>query len=289
MNTHPPYKKPTLKSIADRVSLSDGNNIPRLGLGTAGETAPEKMAAAITAALELGYRHFDTASFYQNEEGIGRGIAKGLASGISREELFITTKVWTSEQGYENTKAALAASLKRLQLDYVDLYLIHWPKPQLTAETWRAMKELKAAGKIRSLGVSNFHAHHLFPLLNDEVKPVVNQIEMHPQFQQHELQAYCEAHNIYAEAWSPLIRSSERLNDLKPLTAIAERLGKTPAQVTLRWLLERDVLIIPKTVRPERMQENAALYDFELSAADHAAIATLQRNRLWEHPDDDPY
>ncbi len=272
------------QNLSSTLTLNDGHKIPIVGAGTYNMGSDAVTEKAVTTALELGYRHIDTASIYENERGVGAAIAKTLASGLlTREQLFVTTKVWNIEQGYENTLSAFAASLQRLQLAYVDLYLIHWPKPAHTLETWRAMKKLRAEGKIRSLGVSNFKEHHLKVLFNDDIVPVVNQVELHPEFQQVELKAFCERNHIYLEGWAPLIRG--KVAELEILKKIARQYGKTPAQVSLRWQIQQNIITIPKSTHHKRLQENSELFDFTLSAENFTAIAKLEKERIWSDPD----
>lgn len=271
-----------IRSIAERTRLANGIEMPWLGLGVyRAEEGPE-VEEAVRVALELGYRAVDTASMYRNESGVGRALH---ASGLPREEVFLTTKVWNSEQGYDSTLRAFEASLKRLGVDYVDLYLIHWPVPGRYKETWRALERLYREGRARAIGVSNFQIHHLEDLLaGAEVAPMVNQVECHPRLQQRELLDFCRAHAIQLEAWAPLMRG--RLSDEPTLRRIAAARGKTPAQVMLRWNLQRGVVVIPKSVRRERIEENAGIFDFELSEQEMEALASLERGeRIGPDPD----
>jgi 2,5-diketo-D-gluconate reductase A len=239
----------------------------------------------VSTALEVGYRHIDTAEAYRNEEGVGRAIA---ASGLPRDELYVTTKLWNSHQGRDSARRAMAGSLRRLGLDHVDLYLIHWPVPSqdLYVETWRAFEELKAEGSTTSIGVSNFQRSHLERLLAEiETTPAVNQVELHPYFQQRELRAYHQEHGIATEDWSPLGQGGEVLED-PTIVAIAEGHGRTPAQVIIRWHLQLGNVVIPKSVTPERIGSNIEIFDFELSAEETAAIDDLDRGkRLGPDPD----
>jgi 2,5-diketo-D-gluconate reductase A len=239
----------------------------------------------VSTALEVGYRHIDTAEAYRNEEGVGRAIA---ASGLPRDELYVTTKLWNSHQGRDSARRAVAGSLRRLGLDHVDLYLIHWPVPSqdLYVETWRAFEELKAEGSTTSIGVSNFQRSHLERLLAEiETTPAVNQVELHPYFQQRELRAYHQEHGIATEDWSPLGQGGEVLED-PTIVAIAEGHGRTPAQVIIRWHLQLGNVVIPKSVTPERIGSNIEIFDFELSAEEMAAIDDLDRGkRLGPDPD----
>lgn len=272
-----------LSSLADRVQIAPGVAMPRLGLGTYKSAAGAEVEAAVAAALRLGYRGIDTASLYGNEEGVGRALA---ASGIARDRVFIATKVWNTEQGYDTTLAACERSLTRLGLDHVDLYLVHWPRPELIRDTWRAMERLLAEGRTRAIGVCNFLVPHLEDLLAfADVPPAVDQVEHHPRLQQPELREFCHAHGITLQAWAPLMRGG--IMRIPELAAIAEAHGKSPAQVTLRWILQHGVTAVPKSVHAARIAENADLYGFELSAEEMAAIDALDRaERVGRHPDD---
>jgi diketogulonate reductase-like aldo/keto reductase len=256
------------------VPLHGSVNIPLLGFGVYKVEPGVETEDAVTAALDAGYRHIDTAALYRNEADVGRAIA---ASEIDRSELFITTKLWNSHQGYESTLAALDRSLEKLALDYVDLYLIHWPKPEHTQGTWRAMEEIQAADKARAIGVSNFLPEHLDQLAETAtVMPSINQIEFHPHLQSPDLVAYCAGRGIVVEAWSPLKHG--RIVDDPELAAIAGAHGMTVAQVVLRWMLQRGIVTLPKSITPSRIAENKDLYDFELSDAEMALIDAMDRN-----------
>lgn len=265
------------------LTLDDGVQIPQLGFGVF-QVPPAETAAAVTRALETGYRHIDTAAAYRNEEGVGQAIA---AAGLPRDELFVTTKLWNADQGYDSTLAAFDASAQKLGLDVVDLYLIHWPTParDLYVETWRAFERLKADGRVRSIGVSNFTPAHLRRLFDETgTVPSVNQVELHPHLQQAELRAFHAEHGIATEAWSPLAQGA--VLDAPVLTAIADAHGKTSAQVVLRWHIQLGNIVIPKSVTPKRIAENLDLFDFELSDAEIASIATLDRaERTGPDPD----
>ncbi|GGA84778.1 aldo/keto reductase [Ornithinibacillus halotolerans] len=258
------------------VTLNNGLKMPKLGFGV--WLVPDDEAEiAVKKAIEVGYRSIDTAMTYENEEGVGRGIA---ASGVPREELFITTKLWNSDQGYESTLKAFETSLEKLGLDYVDLYLIHWPMPKEDkyVESYKALEKLYHDGKVKAIGVCNFHIEHLQRLLDEcEVVPVLNQVECHPYLQQAELKAFCREHDIYVEAWSPLMNGKDVLNDTV-IQEIANAHGKTPAQVILRWHLQYDNIVIPKSVTPSRIEENFDVFDFELSEQDMKKIAGINRN-----------
>ncbi|MDX6653722.1 MAG: 2,5-diketo-D-gluconate reductase [Solirubrobacterales bacterium] len=255
------------------VTLSDGVEIPQLGYGVF-QIPPDETQRAVEAALEAGYRHIDTAAAYRNERGVAAGIA---ASGVPRGEIFITTKLWNSEQGFDSTLAAFERSTEALDTDHVDLYLIHWPIPSrdLYLDTWRAFERIHGEGGARSIGVSNFRVADLERLRQEaETMPMVNQIELHPLLQQAELRAWHAEHGVVTEAWSPLAQG-EVLED-ETLMTIAAHHQKTVAQVILRWLLQRGHVVIPTSVTPERIRANLDLFDFELSEDDLAAIARLE-------------
>ena len=267
------------------VPLNNGVEIPQVGYGVFLVPAAETRAA-VTSALETGYRHIDTARIYGNEQAVGSAVAE---SGIARDELFITTKCWNSDQGYDSALAAFDASVQRLGLDVVDLYLIHWPMPSKDryVDTWRAFEKLYADGRARSIGVSNFHPPHLRRLFDETgVVPAINQVELHPWLQQDELRRFHAEHGIVTEAWSPISRG-EKLGD-PTVGAIADKHGVTPAQVILRWHLDLGNVVIPKSVDPGRMAENLDLFGFQLDAHDTEAIATLDSG-LRVGPDPDTY
>ncbi|AYK06619.1 aldo/keto reductase [Brevibacillus laterosporus] len=269
--------------MTDGATLENGVVKPWLGLGVYKAEDGAEVEKAIHMALEAGYRSIDTAAIYENEAGVGKAIRD---SKIPRDEIFVTTKVWNTEQGYESTLQAFDASLQKLGLDYIDLYLVHWPVPGKYKETWRALETLYKKGLVRSIGVSNFHIHHLEDLLSVcEVKPMLNQIEMHPYLIQKELRQYCEQNGIYVEAWRPLMRGNL---EVPLLQEMAERYQKTPAQIVLRWDLQHNVLVIPKSVKKERIIENAGLFDFELTDADMALLDGLNRDQRFG-PDPDHF
>ncbi len=270
------------KTLQGTTVLHNGVRMPYFGFGTYKVKEGEEVYNAVRTALETGYRLIDTAALYENEEGVGRAIRD---SGIPREEIFVTTKVWNSDQGYDSTLRAFETSLKKLDIGYIDLYLIHWAVKGKYLDTWKALVELYKEGRVRAIGVSNFQIHHLQDIMDhfDEI-PTVNQVELHPYLTQEELREFCAKHNIKVEAWSPLGRG--RLLDLPELKRIAEKYGKTPAQVVLRWHVQNDIIVIPKSVHPERIKENADIFDFELSDEDMAAINRLNRNeRFGKDPD----
>lgn len=262
----------------DYITLNNGLKMPQLGFGV-WQVSDEQATPVVKKALEVGYRSIDTAMIYGNEKGVGRAIKE---SNVPREELFITTKVWNADHGYENTLKAFDASLERLGLDYIDLYLIHWPTPKYDqyVDTYKAMEKIYKDGRAKAIGVCNFDIEHLERLLNEcEVVPVVNQVERHPYFQQRELQDFCEKHHIILEAYSPLMNGKDVLND-SVVKEIAKAHGKTAAQVILRWHLQTGVITIPKSVTPSRIEENFDVFDFELTAEDMEKMTALDRNLL---------
>jgi diketogulonate reductase-like aldo/keto reductase len=261
-------------SLDSTVLLHGSVPIPQLGLGVFKMQDGDNVQAAITAALDTGYRHIDTAAIYRNEVGVGRAIA---TSDIDRSDIFVTTKLWNSDQGYDSALAAVDVSLAKLALDYVDLYLVHWPKPEHTRDTWRAVEEIKASGKARAIGVSNFLPEHLDQLLEHAtVTPSINQIEFHPHLQSPNLVDYCDENGIAVEAWSPL-KAGQIINDAE-LATIADAHGVTVAQVVLRWILQRGIVVIPKSVTPSRIASNSDLYSFELSDTEVATINAMDRS-----------
>ena len=264
--------------------MNDGHSIPQLGFGVY-KVPQDQTESAVLTALDAGYRHLDTAALYRNEREVGLGVA---ASGLPREDVFITTKVWNDRQGHDETLRAFDESLGALGLDYVDLYLIHWPSPRqnLYVETWHALQELQRDGRARSIGVSNFTPAHLERLLAEsDVTPAVNQVELHPWLQQTELRTFDAQHGILTEAWSPLARG--RISDDETLDRIARKHGVSAAQVTIRWHLQQGTVVIPKSVTPSRIRSNADVFGFELDADDLHAIARLDAGeRTGSHPDD---
>ncbi|MGE0908518.1 aldo/keto reductase [Bacillus atrophaeus] len=270
-------------SLKDTVKLHNGVEMPRFGLGVFKVENGSEAMESVKAAIKNGYRSIDTAAIYKNEEGVGAGIKE---SGVARDELFITSKVWNEDQGYETTLAAFEKSLERLELDYLDLYLIHWPGKDKYKDTWRALEKLYKDGKVRAIGVSNFQVHHLEELLKDaEIKPMVNQVEFHPCLTQVELREYCKKQGIQVEAWSPLMQG--QLLDNEVLKQIAEKHNKSVAQVILRWDLQQDVITIPKSIKEHRIIENADIFDFELSQEDIEKINALNKDeRVGPNPDE---
>jgi len=257
----------------DCAELNNGVKIPWLGFGVFEVPEGEEVIQSVLWALEAGYRSIDTAKIYRNEEGVGKALKQ---SGVPREEIFVTTKVWNRDQGYQSTLDAFDASLKRLQLDYLDLYLIHWPVKGKYVETWRAMETIYKSGKCRSVGVSNFMIPNLEDLkASSDLVPAVNQIEYHPYLQSPELYEYCKQHGTVLEAWAPIMKG--QVMQVPELIAIGEKYGKTPVQVSLRWILQKGVIAIPKSVHRERIFSNKDIYDFELSTEDMQVIAGLDR------------
>jgi 2,5-diketo-D-gluconate reductase A len=267
------------------LTLNDGRSIPQLGFGVF-LVDPAGAERVVTDALEVGYRHIDTAAGYENEEGVGRAIR---ASGIDRDALFVTTKLRNTDQGADTTLDAFNASLDRLGLDYVDLYLIHWPTPARDRyiETWRVFEQLRDSGRAASIGVSNFLVPHLTRLLAETgVVPAVDQIELHPYYQQRAVTQFAGDHDIRIEAWGPLGQGKYPLLELPEITRVAAAHGKTAAQVVLRWHLQEGHIVFPKSNHRERMAENFDVFDFELTEAEQASITALERGgRVGSHPD----
>ncbi|WP_302175204.1 aldo/keto reductase [Limosilactobacillus ingluviei] len=271
----------TFTNVNSPIKLNNGVEIPCVGYGTF-RTDPAVTAQAVQDAIAAGYRHIDTAKVYENEVGVGQGIK---AAGVPREELFVTSKLWNTDRGYEATKAAFQASLDRLGLDYLDLYLIHWPANEkqfgadaakINAETWRAMEELYEAGKIRAIGLSNFMPHHVAELLKTaKIKPMVDQIEVHPGWTHAEEIKKLQAMDIVVEAWGPLGGQGATVLVDPTMQKIAAAHGKTPAQVSLRWILQQGVVPLPKSVHADRIKQNMDLFDFELSNEEMQAISAL--------------
>ncbi len=265
----------TITDIQGTFQLHNGVGMPYFGLGVYLADNEEEVVNAIHWALETGYRHIDTASIYKNEEGVGRAIQ---TSAISREDIFVVSKVWNADQGFESTLKAFEDSLNRLQLDYLDLYLVHWPVQGKYIYTWKALEQLYKEKKIRAIGVSNFMKHHLEDLMqHTEIVPMVNQMEFHPHLVQQDLIDFCNRHHIQYEAWSPMMQG--KIFDLKILDQFAEKYKKTVAQIVLRWNLQKGVVTIPKSVKKERIQSNADLFDFELSQEDMDRIDALDQNK----------
>lgn len=266
------------------VKLNNGVEMPILGFGVFQVPDPVECERSVMDAIETGYRLIDTAASYMNETAVGNAISR---SGIAREELFVTTKLWVQDTGYENTKKAFEKSLNKLQLDYLDLYLIHQPYGDVHG-SWRAMAELYKAGSIRAIGVSNFHPDRIMDLITfNEVVPAVNQIETHPFNQQIETQQFLQENNVQIESWGPFAEGKNNLFENELLRSIGKKYNKTIAQTVLRWLIQRGVVAIPKSVRKERIQQNFDIFDFELSQEDMQAIATLdlKTSSFFDHRD----
>ncbi len=271
-----------MKSLQQTMTLHNGIEMPYVGLGVYKMEDKEEAVHAIETAIKVGYRSIDTAWFYQNEDAVGEAVRNAA---IPREQLFITTKVWNDHQGYDSTLKVFENSLQNLQMDYVDLYLIHWPVKGKYLDTWKALERLYDEGVVKAIGVSNFQTHHLEDIFTHRnEKPVINQVELHPRLSQEPLRAFCQKHQIAVEAWSPLARA--RFLQDPTINEVAKKYGKSPAQVILRWHLQNEVIIIPKSVTPARIKENADLFDFELSADDMDKINKLNKNqRFGKHPD----
>lgn len=269
-------------NLKDTTTLHNGVKMPWMGLGVFKVSEGEEVIQSVKAAIKNGYISIDTASVYKNEEGVGQAIKE---SGVPREELFITTKLWNADQGYESTLKAFETSLNNLGLDYLDLYLIHWPGKDKYKETWKAFEKLYKEGRVRAIGVSNFQVHHLEDLISTaEIKPMVNQVEFHPHLTQKELLAFCKKEGIQLEAWSPL-KQGQLLNE-PVIEDIAHKYNKSVAQVILRWDLQHGVVTIPKSIKEHRIIENANIFDFELSVEDMEKIDGLnQDSRAGSHPD----
>ena len=266
-----------------KTRLYNGIEMPWLGLGVHRAGAGSEVEAAIKCALRAGYRSIDTATYYQNEHSVGKAV---LESGVPREEIFLTTKVWNSDQGYHSTIKAFETSLKKLQTNYIDLYLIHWPQTELTFDTWKAMEELYEKGQIHAIGVCNFLIPHLKRLMeNSRIKPMVNQFEFHPELVQPKLLRFCKENQIQPEAWRPIMKG--RVNDIELLQELAAKYQKSPVQIVLRWDIQKGVVTIPKSVTPERIIHNAAVFDFEISREDMLKIDGLDKNaRMGEDPNE---
>ncbi|KKI89125.1 glyoxal reductase [Bacillus sp. SA1-12] len=275
-----------IKNLQDTTILSNGVKMPWFGLGVFKVEEGPELINAVKSAIKHGYRSIDTAAIYENEAGVGQAIREAMEeTGIAREELFITSKVWNADLGYETTIAAYEESLKKLGLDYLDLYLIHWPVEGKFKSAWKALETLYKDGKIKAIGVSNFQIHHLEELMKEsEIKPMVNQVEYHPRLTQKELQDFCQKHGIQMGAWSPLMQG--HLLDNEILKEIAEKHNKSIAQVILRWDLQHGVVTIPKSIREQRIIENASIFDFVLSDAEMERIDGLNQDlRVGPDPD----
>jgi diketogulonate reductase-like aldo/keto reductase len=269
-------------NLQSTVTLNNGVAMPIFGLGVFRASEGEEVENAILKAIEVGYTHIDTAAVYGNEKGVGQAVRR---SGLARNNIFITTKVWNSDQGYASTMKAFDQSIDRLGMDYVDLYLIHWPKGPLSIETWKAMEEIYRSGRAKAIGVSNFLVHHLEELLpHCHVKPTVNQIEFHPWLQQPTLIKFCIDNGIQPEAWSPIMKG--RVNEIPVIKALAAKYGKSPVQVTLRWEIQKGIVTIPKSVKAERIMSNADIFKFELTTEEMAMIDRIDKHeRIGADPD----
>ncbi|WP_019534443.1 aldo/keto reductase [Paenibacillus ginsengihumi] len=273
----------TIRHIADTTVLNNGVKMPWVGLGVWKTKEGDEVIQAVKHAIRAGYRSIDTAAVYGNETGVGTAIKE---SGVPREELFITTKVWNSDQGYDTTLRAFDESLRKLGLETIDLYLIHWPVKGKYKETWKALIQLQKEGRVKAIGVSNFQVHHLSDIIEDSgVVPAVNQVEFHPLLNQAELRAYCKEKGIQLEAWSPLMQGNL---DQPLLSELAAKYGKSPAQIVLRWDLQHGVVTIPKSINEQRIRDNADLFDFVLSDEDMAKIDGLNQNKRFG-PDPDNF
>jgi diketogulonate reductase-like aldo/keto reductase len=271
------------QALSNYTVLHNGVNMPWLGLGVWKVEDGKEAEKTVISAIEAGYRSIDTAAAYNNEIGVGQGVRN---SGVAREELFVTTKVWNAHQGYESSLAAFEDSRKKLELDYVDLLLIHWPVKGKYVDTWRALEKLYHDGLVRSIGVSNFQIHHLQDIMAvSDIMPMVNQVEYHPLLTQETLHSFCKDNRIQLEAWSPLMQGNL---DHSILTEIGSKYGKSPAQVVLRWDLQNGVVTIPKSTNPVRIIENANIFDFTLTAEDMGQIHALNQNQRYG-PDPDNF
>lgn len=274
------------KNLQATTTLHNGTKMPWFGIGVFKVEEGSELVSAVKSAIKHGYRSIDTAAIYENETSVGQAIQEGLLeTKISREDLFVTSKVWNADLGYEATLAAFETSVNKLGLEYLDLYLIHWPVKGKYKEAWRALEALYKEERVKAIGVSNFQIHHLEDLMEEaEMKPMVNQVEFHPFLNQKELRRFCREHNIQMEAWSPLMQG--QLLDNPVLKEIADKHGKSVAQVILRWDLQHDVVTIPKSTKEHRIIENATVFDFELTKEDMARIDALNQNhRVGPDPD----
>jgi diketogulonate reductase-like aldo/keto reductase len=271
-----------MSDIGHRAKLNNGTEMPWLGFGVFQIDDGSAVEEAASEALRVGYRSIDTAAVYRNEVGTGKAIKE---SGIPRDEIFLTTKVWNEDQRLGRPLEAIEESLERLDTDYVDLYLVHWPVADHYRDAWQKMQEIYESGRAKAIGVSNFLIHHLDDILADgEVVPAVNQVEFHPRLQSPALVEYCQGKGIHVEAWAPLMKGG--VSTIPAIVELGEKYGKTPAQITLRWNLQRQIITIPKSVTPARISENADVFDFELSAEDMETMNGLDEgNRTGPDPD----
>ena len=275
-----------INNLQDTTTLHNGVKMPWFGLGVFKVEEGPELVNAVKTAIINGYRNIDTAAIYGNEEGVGQGIREGIKeAGISREELFVTSKVWNADLGYESAIAAYTTSLKKLDLEYLDLYLIHWPVEGKYKEAWRALETIYTEGQVKAIGVSNFQIHHLQDLMKDaKIKPMINQVEFHPRLTQKDLQVFCQEQGIQLEAWSPLMQG--QLLEDEILKEIATKYNKSVAQVILRWDLQNEVVTIPKSTKEHRIVENSSIFDFELTDEDMKKIDEMNENhRVGPDPD----
>ncbi len=271
-----------ISDLQGTVTLHNGVEMPYFGLGVFKVNEGAEVYDSCSYALSHGYRHIDTAALYGNEIGVGKAVND---SSVDRSEIFVTSKVWNTDQGYDTTLKAFDKSMERLNLDYLDLYLVHWPKKGLYKDTWKALEKLYAEGRVKAIGVSNFLQHHLEDLMgSSEIVPMVNQMEFSPRLVQQSLIDFCVKHKIQYEAWSPLMQG--QVFEIPELTALAEKYEKTIAQIVLRWNLQKGVVTIPKSVKPHRIEENASIFDFELAGEDMKSIDSLDQGfRMGADPD----
>ncbi|MEW9095304.1 MAG: aldo/keto reductase [Clostridiaceae bacterium] len=275
-----------ISNLKNTITLNNGVKMPWLGLGVFRAEDSPKLVDAVKTAIKNGYRSIDGAAIYDNEVSMGKGIAEGIkAAGISREDLFITSKVWNADLGYESTIKAYETSLKKLGLDYLDLYLIHWPVEGKYKDAWRALEYLYKQGRVKAIGVSNFQVHHLENLMKDaEIKPMINQIEFHPRLTQSKVRAFCKQNDIQVEAWSPLMVG--KLFDNEILKEIADKYNKSVAQIILRWDIQNEIVTIPKSTNEGRIIENSQIFDFELTNEEVEKINSLNQDlRVGPDPD----
>ncbi len=279
---HEKDSRAEIRGLSDAVVLNNGVRMPWFGLGVFQANEGEEVKQSVLSAIKAGYRSIDTAAAYDNELGVGEAVRQ---SGVPREQLFITTKLANPDQGYESALKAFEVSCHKLGLDYIDLYLIHWPVAGKYPESWRAMEKLYGEGRIRAIGVSNFQIHHLRHLMEGSaIVPAVNQVELHPRLSQRELRQFCGEHGIRVEAWSPLMKG--QLLDNEILVQLAAKYGKTPSQIILRWDVQSGIVTIPKSVKEARIRENSDIFDFELTDEDMSAIDRLNQNhRIGPDPD----
>jgi diketogulonate reductase-like aldo/keto reductase len=269
-----------LKNTVECFRLNNGVLIPKIGFGTYKVEDGQETVNSVKWALEAGYRHIDTASIYRNEVSVGTGI---IESGIDRKEIFVTSKLWNDDQGYDNTIKAFKTSLKNLNMEYLDLYLIHWPQIQ-NLQSWRALEDLYNDGLIKAIGVSNFQISHLKEIIeNCRIKPMINQVELHPQFPQEELREFCGKNDIFIESWGPLMQG--KIFSIPLMEELSEKYKKTIAQITLRWHYQIGVISLPKSVNKERIFGNIDIFDFEIEEEDMKKIKNLKGERIGTHPD----